>query len=58
MSLLHHIPCSASLAAVTLFLGTKGLIIPDIVLGVSQEAAGSPPQQVALPSEDSLSPGG
>lgn len=58
MSLLHHIPCSASLAAVTLFVGTKGLIIPDIVLGASQEASGSPPQQVALPSDDSLSPEG
>lgn len=31
MSLLHHMHCSASLATVTLFLGTKGLIIPDIV---------------------------
>lgn len=35
MSLFHHIHCSASLAAVTVFLGTQGLIIRDTVLGVN-----------------------
>lgn len=31
MSLFHHTHCPASLAAVTVFLGTQGLIIRDIV---------------------------
>lgn len=31
MSLFHHIHCSASLAAVTVFSGTQGLIIRDTV---------------------------
>lgn len=31
MSLFHHIYCSASLAAVTVFLGSQGLIIGDMV---------------------------
>lgn len=35
MSLFHHIHCSASLAAVTMFLGTKGLIIRDAGLGMN-----------------------
>lgn len=35
MSLFHHIYCSASLTAVTVFLGTRGLIIRDTGLGMN-----------------------
>ena len=35
MSLSHHVYCSASLTAVTVFLGTGGLIIRDAGLGMN-----------------------
>lgn len=52
MSLFHHTHCSASLAAVTLLLGTGDSLLLTGQLGVSatRGAVRRPRQQVAVPS--------